>query len=337
MIDEKKAKLTEMVEDFCDEYLNEEYKQESLEIIEKMASGKSVYFKRGKLEVWSSAIIYAICQINSLFDESNENHITRKDILTYFNTKQNMVAKKARNLIDIYKLNETSLSIENHDPKFEDIDYEKMYENFMDQRFNGQKPTEKLNTIEDYQKAINKYRKELGEKFFEEHEGMFWLIPETRPYMQCLLEQADLFLTKGEKEKAINQYKYMLKLNPNDNQGVRDVLFPVLLQLNRIDEAEELYLEFEEEFSANWKFGKLLMDIKNNASFDEIEMQYNKCIENNPYVVDYLLGKKRLPIKIPYFYGMGDENEAIYYTLIAGNAWHDDKKAMNVLKKLSKK
>ena len=129
----------------------------------------------------------------------------------------------------------------------------------------------------------------------------------------------------------------MLKLNPNDNQGVRDVLLPNLLELNRLDEAQELYLQFEEDCSANWKFGKLLLDIKNNASFDEIEMQYNECIENNPYVVDYLLGKKRLPIKIPYFYGMGDENEAIYYNLMAGNAWHDDKKAMKVLKKLSKK
>ena len=39
----------------------------------------------------------------------------------------------------------------------------------------------------------------------------------------------------GEKEKAINQYKYMLKLNPGDNQGVRDLLLSNLLELNRLD------------------------------------------------------------------------------------------------------
>ena len=40
---------------------------------------------------------------------------------------------------------------------------------------------------------------------------------------------------------------------------------------------------------------------------------------------------------MPYFYGIGDENEAIYYMRMAGKAWLKDKKAMKILKKLSKK
>ena len=155
--------------------------------------------------------------------------------------------------------------------------------------------------------------------------------------MQCLLDQAQLLWENGEKEKAIKQYKYMLKLNPNDNQGVRDVLLPNLLELNRLDEAQELYLQYKEDISANWKFGKLLLDIKNNVSIDEIEMQYKNCIESNPYIVPFLLGNKKLPNEMPYFYGIGDENEAVFYVLLAGDAWHGDEKSMKVLKRLSKK
>ena len=64
MVDEKQEQLSEMVQSFCDEYLNDEYKHESQKIIEKMANRKSVLFKRGRLEVWASAVIYAVCQIN---------------------------------------------------------------------------------------------------------------------------------------------------------------------------------------------------------------------------------------------------------------------------------
>ena len=40
---------------------------------------------------------------------------------------------------------------------------------------------------------------------------------------------------------------------------------------------------------------------------------------------------------MPYFYGIGDENEAVFYVLLAGDAWHGDEKSMKVLKRLSKK
>lgn len=336
MSDEKQEKLTEMVDEFCDEYLNEEYKQISHKIIEKMANGKSVYFKRGKLEVWASAIIYVVCQVNSLFDESNEVHITRKDILNYFNTNQSIVLRKAINLRNIYHLDKHSLN-KTKESNHKELE-EELYANIMDNDFGDNYPMSDDNmTIEDYQKIIDDYEQKFGKKYFKEYEGEFWLIHETRPYMQCLLDQAQLLWENGEKEKAIKQYKYMLKLNPNDNQGVRDVLLPNLLELNRLDEAQELYLQYKDDISANWKFGKLLLDIKSNVSIDEIEMQYKNCIESNPYIVPFLLGNKKLPNEMPYFYGIGDENEAVFYVLLAGDAWYGDEKSMKVLKGLSKK
>ena len=337
MTDEKQKKLTEMVDGFCDEYLNDEYRQISHEIIEEMAKGKSVYFKRGKLEVWAGAVIYAVCQIYSLFDESDEVQVTRRDIFNYFNTDQSAVLKKAVNLRNIYNLDDkfSPDNVQKSDyTELEDI----LNANIMNHDFEDSYPVGDENmTVEDYQKVIDDYEQKFGEIYFKENEGYFWLIHETRPYMQCLLDQAHLLWENGEREKAIDQFKYMLKLNPNDNQGVRDTLLPNLLELNRLDEAEDLYLKYEEDSSASWKFGKLLLDIKSNASFDEIEMQYQKCIKSNPHVVAYLLGKKRLPDRMPYFYGIGDENEAVFYVMLSADAWHSDMKSMKVLMRLSEK
>ena len=49
------------------------------------------------------------------------------------------------------------------------------------------------------------------------------------------------------------------------------------------------------------------------------------------------IGKKRIPFQKPSFYGIGDENEAKYYAIIAGDTWRKDKYAVDVLKKLYKK
>ena len=320
MSEEKQEKLTQMVDGFCDEYLNDEYKQISHEIIEEMANGKSVFFERGKLEVWASAVIYAVCQIYSLFDESGEVHIARKDIFRYFKTNQALVLKKAVNLRNVYHLDKKygPDSADDSADDFEDDESDEM-------------------TVEDYQEIIDDYEKKFGKRFFKENEGYFWLIHETRPYMQCLMDQAFLLWENGEKEKAVDQYKYMLKLNPNDNQGVRDILFPNLLELNRLDEARELYWEYDEDCSSSWKFSKLLLDIKSDASFGEIEMEYKDCIKSNPYIVPFLLGDKKLPSNMPFFYGIGDENEAVFYVMLSQDAWHSDKNAMKVLRKLSKK
>ena len=333
---ERQEELTLMVEDFCDEYLNDDYKKLSLKLIDEMAGRRSVYFKRGKLEVWASAIIYSIGQVNSLFDESNEVHITRKDIFNYFNTTQSVVSRKAINLRDVFDM-DWNFSLNNDSTDLDGELSEKMYSNIMDYNFGDSAPLFKgYTSVGEYQRVIDEYKRRWGDEFFKENEGMFWLIHETRPFMQCLFEQAQLFWEIGRKEKAIDQYRYMLKLNPHDNQGARYSLFPNLVELNRLNEAYELYLEYEDEYSASWYFTKLLLDIKNNEPSEELERQYKHCNESNPYVVPYLTGAKRLPREMPSFYALGDKNEAVFYVSIAEDAWKSDGKAMKVLKKLSK-
>ena len=330
MSDEKREKLTEMIEGFCHNYLNDEYLQLSLNVVDEMAGAKNPYYERGNLEVWASAIIYAVCQVNSVFDASSEVHIARKDILNHFNTKQSAVLKKAVNLRDIYTL-DVKVSVKKSGFREDEI-YDNIMRNDLGDSYEMLRNGDM--SVEDYETAIKAFREKLGEEFFEENMGHFWLIHETRPFMQCLFEQSQLLWEEGERQRAVDQYKYMLKLNPNDNQGVRDVLLANLLELNRLDEAHELYLQYEDDATANWKYGKLLLDIKNDASFDEIKRQYKKCVSSNPYVVPFLLGEKSLPNTLPYFYGIGDENEAVFYVFLSGNAWLDDMRAMKLLKKL---
>lgn len=50
---------------------------------------------------------------------------------------------------------------------------------------------------------------------------MAWGDIDNRAYMRAIQYRADLYADEGANRKAIELYRLLLKLNPNDNQGVR--------------------------------------------------------------------------------------------------------------------
>lgn len=65
---------------------------------------------------------------------------------------------------------------------------------------------------------------ETIKKFPKWPKSMPWGFIENRAYMRAVQYRADLYADEGEKEEAIELYRLLLKLNPNDNQGVRYTL-----------------------------------------------------------------------------------------------------------------
>ena len=101
MIAEKQEKLIEMVKGFSDEYLDDEFRDLNIKLVEKLGRKHDVPFRRGKLENWAGGIVYTIGQLNFLFDDSIEPYATPDDIADYFGIKKKTAANKAR---DIRKL-----------------------------------------------------------------------------------------------------------------------------------------------------------------------------------------------------------------------------------------
>lgn len=65
----------------------------------------------------------------------------------------------------------------------------------------------------------------LGEEAFEEEEGHFWGILETRPTMRARAALADCLWEMGDRDEAVTHWRDMLRLCPNDNLGIRHVLW----------------------------------------------------------------------------------------------------------------
>lgn len=87
---------------------------------------------------------------------------------------------------------------------------------------------------------------------------MEWGDMDNRAYMRAVQYRADLYGDDGEKEKAIELYRLLLKLNPGDNQGVRYTLAGLYAGIS----GEKINKMFDEgNETQNWsKLEKLVKD-----------------------------------------------------------------------------
>ncbi len=173
-----------------------------------------------------------------------------------------------------------------------------------------------------YQKALEAAERTLGERVFADYAGHFWGIFETRPYMRARKGLAMRLWEAGRREKAVEHYWDLLRLNPNDNQGIRYLLMPCLIEMGRDDDAERLYRQYEEDCLAIWAYSRALLDFRRHGDSPAAARSLEEALEANPYVPAYLLGRRKMPRTIPDSYSPGKEDEAVIYVVENAAAWH---------------
>ena len=197
---------------------------------------------------------------------------------------------------------------------------------------------EKAHSVEEaaglYEAGIKAAERVLGPKVFAEETGNFWGVVETRPYMRAKAGLAQCLWTMGRQEEAINHYQELLKLNPNDNQGIRYPLAATLLENNKIDALQELLGQYDEP-TADWLFTKALVAYVKQGDSIEARNLLGEALSSNPHVAPYLLGEKKLPGQLPEYVGFGDKDEAANYVAEFGNGWYQISGAVDWLASVS--
>lgn len=178
--------------------------------------------------------------------------------------------------------------------------------------------------LEYLERAVIAGEKDLVKNFFQENEGHFWGLIETRPYMRAKAALADLLWQLEREDEAISHYQDCLRLNHNDNQGIRDVLLNCLLVKNDLDGAEKLLKRYKDDFGASHAFNKALFLFKKHGPESKrAGTQMEKSISLNGFVPQYLLGKRKLPQHLPNTYAFKSKEEAIIYAEGAMRAWKE--------------
>lgn len=172
---------------------------------------------------------------------------------------------------------------------------------------------EQAGTLDDelrlYAEGVAAGQRALGADVLAQEAGDFWAISATRPYMRSRLGLAETLVRAGRGDEAIEHYQELLRLNPNDNQGVRYGLLPELMKAGRDVEAARLLKQYDEE-SANWAYAQALLAFRLSGPSAAAKRELDRALRLNQHVPQLLASERMIPA--PPHYSLGSIEEAAY-------------------------
>lgn len=175
--------------------------------------------------------------------------------------------------------------------------------------------------------ALAGAERRLGPNFEKKYGDCFWGSLQTRPYMRILLLLAENAEMRGCRKEAIAIYERMLKLNPNDNQGIRYVAIGLFLAERMLPRTLKLLTSYPHDDSAWFAWGRVLYHfvMKDRPQATRLLKKARKL---NPFVEEYLMGARGMPEALPDYYSPGDESEAVLAVSDLAEAWTRRQNAM---------
>jgi tetratricopeptide (TPR) repeat protein len=167
---------------------------------------------------------------------------------------------------------------------------------------------------------------------FDEMIGEFWGWTETRPYMRARQALAHALWLRGRRDEAIDHLRDMLRLNPNDNQGIRLELIGYLAETDHHRAIEVLIEAYPEEDQAMWRWPIALAAFRRFGDNEASRKALAEALESNEHMPSFLLGRRKLPKRMPDYYELGEESEAVIYAADVGAAWSGTSGALDWLR-----
>jgi tetratricopeptide (TPR) repeat protein len=161
-----------------------------------------------------------------------------------------------------------------------------------------------------YRKGVEAGERALRKETFEIEAGHFWGLLETHPYMRARAGLAQSLWNCGRHDEAIAHWRDMLRLNPQDDQGIRYVLGARLLELSRDRDLAAL-LKQHDDGDANLTCTKALLSLRTNGNGNKPRRAHQEAVESNGHVATDFLDPKWLSRPLPEDVGFGDEDEAV--------------------------
>ena len=183
-----------------------------------------------------------------------------------------------------------------------------------------------------YTEGVKAAERAIGQERFRSWAGGFWGVLETRPYMRARAGLAVCCWEAGDREEAMEHAWALLKLNPNDNQGIRYLLANWLLAERCEADLKKLFRQYRNDPTAAWLFNRALWAFKSEGPGRKAATAVKEAIAANPHVLSFLLGLVPVPKHGPDRYAMGSEEEAAAYASDALSNWRNAPYALDWLR-----
>lgn len=293
-----KSQIKEIIIDFSKENLSEEYKQKSIEILDRLEEANEEILTTSRTDIWAASILNIVLDMNGVFNKKHPMYMTKKDFSQKIGVSAGTIKNKADavkenlNIVEnderviISSIQESTKVLEVKEEakastKKEVVaeikdEKESMYQNFMKLAHESNEYKEK---VEYFEQAIKVAVDMIGNN----SEVIYWEDKITRPYMIALQDLGNLCLENNEENSAKKVYELLLNLNPLDNQGIRYKLINILIKNNSRKEINELFARYKEDKSATWLYSKVLYYYKNNNIFMAKDA-LKEAVKRNKYI-----------------------------------------------------
>ncbi len=184
------------------------------------------------------------------------------------------------------------------------------------------------------EKTIKIARSYIPKTFIPGKHLIIWGYLDNRPFLRLLTCYADLVEQIEGLEQAILLYEELLIFNPNDNQGIRELLSTAYFKMNRLDKVLKLNAQYPDDTLPAIYFGGILALLK-LGKLKEAEKQLKKMGKYRINIINELLKEKHPKPKnlMPDRVAVGGEDEAYYYWRDQGKFWEETEGAKEFLQK----
>jgi len=164
-----------------------------------------------------------------------------------------------------------------------------------------------------------------------------WAVMDNRPALRVLGFLASTMIEMGEHETAVEMMEWLLRLNPNDNQGFRSEVVNAYLRLNRNQDAVDLCEHYPEDFDVSICYGHALALFRRGER-QQADARLKLAIKDCPKVARALVRNSMKQPKglNPGMVTCGGDDEAWYYREDARDLWLGTPEAMAWLKQCIK-
>jgi hypothetical protein len=93
-----------LTDEVCADLLDEEYASLARRVVAKLARKRPSPIQSGRAPTWAGAVVYALGQVNFLFDSSTKPYATADDLSAAFGVAKSTLGAKAKQVRDLTKM-----------------------------------------------------------------------------------------------------------------------------------------------------------------------------------------------------------------------------------------
>lgn len=200
----------------------------------------------------------------------------------------------------------------------------------------GERGDEK-GSLSTWGQAVRMGKSVFPKRFNPSLDRLEWGWLDNRPFLRCMHGYGFALQKERKKEKALSVFREILKLNPNDNQGIRDLAVGAHLSLNQPEEALKICESYPGDIMPATLYGRAMALFKLNRK-KEADKALRKAIAVSPLAFKELLKKRhrRPPSAYPGSVMVGGEDEAYEYWESSKNFWKNTPGALDWVRRLGK-